>query len=692
YNTEAMKKIFDFGKLSTQLILSFFLVVLLAALLVGLPAIWLLQNQLEAQAWAQVNQGELTAVSLYEKKHIELQNLAILTAQRPTLKTLVERDDLSSLQEYLFTLQRGADIDLINLCQIQSTITGTVPELPVCRDQSEAGYYLDGENPWMIVRRSIDTPAGQGEVVLGIKLDHEFTGEIQDQIGLEHALLIQKRPVSTSFSPQDELIPPLRECLLNSELQFANVYCDLAGTPYYTTSFPLDENGLDGVVALDISQITIAKTRLILWMSIAMAGVALVGSVLGVFLSRRISRPLVKVSIAAASFSRGDLETPVLTESRVQEINQVAVALDRARIDLLGTLRSLEDERDWSENLLSSVVEGILTLDAENQITFFSQGAERLTGLLKTDVVGRSIDEIFRLAETNKPFSSTISTTTDSYQKVDLQLSDQSIVSYAITRAKLTRSGENGFETALVFRDISEEEVLHRLLGRFIASVAHELLTPLTALEASIELLMDQSDELKLEERCELYNSLHLGIINLHTLVDNFLESANIEALRFRISPRGSDLSKIIADAVNTMQPLLIKYDQKLTVEIPMDFPKVNADIRRIVQVLVNLISNANKYSPPGDEINLEVTSTTRLARMAVKDRGPGIPPEHHDNLFRRFVFPQTESEISQAGAGLGLSVVKAIVEAHGGEVGVEDRPGGGSIFWFTLPLASEEI
>ncbi|TFG49668.1 MAG: HAMP domain-containing protein [Anaerolineales bacterium] len=687
-----MKKIFDFGKLSTQLILSFFLVVLLAALLVGLPAIWLLQNQLEAQAWAQVNQGEQTAVSLYEKKHVELQNLAILTAQRPTLKTLVERNDLSTLQEYLFTLQRGADVDLINLCQIQSTITGTVPELPVCRDQSEAGYYLDGENPWMIVRRSIDTPAGQGEVVLGLKLDHEFTGEIQDQIGLEHALLIQKRPVSTSLSPQDELIPPLRECLLNSEQQFANVYCDLAGTPYYTTSFPLDENGLNGVVALDISQITIAKTRLILWMSIAMAGVALVGSVLGVFLSRRISRPLVKVSTAAASFSRGDLETPVLTESRVQEINQVAVALDRARIDLLGTLRSLEDERDWSKNLLSSIVEGILTLDADNQITFFSQGAERLTGLLKTDVVGRSIDEIFRLAETNKPFSSTIFTTTGSYQNVDLQLSDQSIVSYAITMAKLTRSGENGFETALVFRDISEEEVLHRLLGRFIASVAHELRTPLTALEASIELLMDQSDELKLEERRELYNSLHLGIINLHTLVDNFLESANIEAHRFRISPRGSDLSKIIGDAVNTMQPLLLKYDQKLTVEIPMDFPKVHADMRRIVQVLVNLISNANKYSPPGDEINLEVTSTTRFARMAVKDRGPGIPPEHHDNLFRRFVFPQTKNEISQAGAGLGLSVVKAIVEAHGGEVGVEDRPGGGSIFWFTLPLASEEI
>lgn len=125
--------------------------------------------------------------------------------------------------------------------------------------------------------------------------------------------------------------------------------------------------------------------------------------------------------------------------------------------------------------------------------------------------------------------------------------------------------------------------------------------------------------------------------------------------------------------------------------DLPLEPLLVLADKRRIVQVLINLISNANKYGPPGEEICLEISATSEMTRLVVLDRGPGIPLDQRDNLFGRFVFPKEGSEISQAGAGLGLSVVKAIVEAHGGEVGVEDRPGGGAQFWFTLPAASEE-
>ena len=124
---------------------------------------------------------------------------------------------------------------------------------------------------------------------------------------------------------------------------------------------------------------------------------------------------------------------------------------------------------------------------------------------------------------------------------------------------------------------------------------------------------------------------------------------------------------------------------------MPLDPPKVKADKRRIVQVLVNLISNANKYGPAGEEICLEVSVNPKTARLIVKDRGPGIPQDQRGNLFGRFVYPNEGTEISQAGAGLGLSVVKAIVEAHGGEVGMDDRPGGGAEFWFTLPVVSEE-
>jgi signal transduction histidine kinase len=243
---------------------------------------------------------------------------------------------------------------------------------------------------------------------------------------------------------------------------------------------------------------------------------------------------------------------------------------------------------------------------------------------------------------------------------------------------------------ALVFRDVSEEEAIHRLMGHFMANIAHEFRTPLSALAASIELLLDQSPDLSPAELQELLNTLHLGILGLQTLVGNLLESASIEAGRFRVNPRPSDLGKIIAEAIRTMQPLLDKRGQRLVVELPAAIPVVRADSRRTVQVLVNLLSNASKYGPDDTEITIGATLRDGWARITVADRGPGIPPEYRKDVFRRFVYPDTDGDKTQYGAGLGLSVVKAVVEAQGGQVGLEDRTAGGSIFWFTLPIETE--
>jgi signal transduction histidine kinase len=118
----------------------------------------------------------------------------------------------------------------------------------------------------------------------------------------------------------------------------------------------------------------------------------------------------------------------------------------------------------------------------------------------------------------------------------------------------------------------------------------------------------------------------------------------------------------------------------------------VQADPRRTTQVLINLLFNASKYSPDETEIILETSLTNGWARVTVADRGPGIPPAYRTDLFRRFMYDRTaqDGERAQAGTGLGLSVVKAVVEAQGGQVGVDDRPGGGAIFWFTLPVVEK--
>ena len=259
----------------------------------------------------------------------------------------------------------------------------------------------------------------------------------------------------------------------------------------------------------------------------------------------------------------------------------------------------------------------------------------------------------------------------------------------AITRAQRSTTGEDQPETVLVFRDVSEEVTIHRLLGYFIANVAHEFRTPLSALAASIELLMDQAPDFSTEEVDELLKSLHLGVHSLQTLVDNLLESASIEAGHFRVSPRPYSMDKIIQEAITAMQPLIDKYGQCLTLEADEPLPVVMADARRIVQVLVNLISNAIRYGPEMGEITLSASVGKDQVTVQVADRGPGISVEQREMLFRRFEYPAAGAQ-SKVGAGLGLSVVKAIIEAHGGRTGMDDRPGGGSIFWFTLPIVDE--
>jgi signal transduction histidine kinase len=148
----------------------------------------------------------------------------------------------------------------------------------------------------------------------------------------------------------------------------------------------------------------------------------------------------------------------------------------------------------------------------------------------------------------------------------------------------------------------------------------------------------------------------------------------------------------VIADAIATMQPLLDKHGQRLVVELPAAVPVVQADPRRTVQVLVNLLSNASKYGPDDAEIEVDAALRGNWVRVNVVDCGPGVPLEQRHELFRRFVHPNPQNGRAQVGVGLGLSVVKAVVEAHGGQVGIEDRPAGGSVFWFTLPVTSGQL
>lgn len=683
------------NSLSAQIIISFVALVLLTAFAAGMPAVWLLRQQLETQAWAQVAQGGRAAQALYTANQNEMANLAILTAQRPTLRDLLATPaNQEALQIYLNTLQAGAGLDFILVCRENemAAYAGNPPRQNLCQAGAPDSYYVtwldDTPQVWLISAQAVTAklaPNRQEFVIVGLALDDEFAAQMQDQTGLEHTLLVNNQPLATSLT--HSLRGRQTASLIDSgagqqgQLIFNN-------QPFYFLKFPLpaSETKLEAEVALPVADIVTTQQKLAWTLVGSIIAVAALGSSLGILLVRQISRPLARLTTAADAFSRGDLTRPVNINTRLREVALVGAALEAARVDLKLTLGDLQREKAWIDHLLEAIVEGIVTLDRSGHIIFFSRGAERITGWSRNQALGRSCDEIFHTLDANQPFSQ-LFLPPGRHHKVEVTLKDGRQIILAVTSAKLLPPDASDARLVLVFRDVSEAEAAHRLMGHFIANIAHEFRTPLSSLAASIELLLDQSPDLSAAELQELIISLHLGIVSLQTLVDNLLEGASIEAGRFRVYVRPVQLVDIMAEAARIMQPLLNKYGQQLVVKQPPRLSPVLADPRRAVQVLVNLLSNASRYGPADAEIVLEAAQVNGWVRVSVADQGPGIAPAYRNDLFRRFVYPAENDDKMQYGVGLGLSVVKAIVEAQGGQVGVEDRPGGGSIFWFTLAV-----
>jgi PAS domain S-box-containing protein len=365
----------------------------------------------------------------------------------------------------------------------------------------------------------------------------------------------------------------------------------------------------------------------------------------------------------------------------------LTTAFEESRKKVHIALEKLSQANAWLETLVGSIVEGIITVDIDGRITSFSPGAERITGWDAQEVMGRPISQVLSCYHSNEtqvdnclPHNGT--------RQVNIKTLNNREVTLSVTSAKMAPfDGNDQEEIAMVLRDITEEKAIQNLRSYFLANISHEFRTPLSALNASVELLLDELEHYSLAEIRELLNSIHLSVSGLQTLIDNLLESMSIEAGRFKIRPKPTDLNTIVLDAVQLMEPLLNRRRQELMLKGWDRLSPVDVDPTRITQVMVNLISNASKFGPMGEEILLSLEKVNgRLLRVTVSDRGPGVSQDDREDIFKRFVQLDSSGE-AQYGIGLGLSVVKAIVEEHGGAVGVSEREGGGSAFWFTIPV-----
>lgn len=234
--------------------------------------------------------------------------------------------------------------------------------------------------------------------------------------------------------------------------------------------------------------------------------------------------------------------------------------------------------------------------------------------------------------------------------------------------------------------DVSERRELELLKSQFVSTVSHELRTPLTSLRGALGLLAggvlgdlppDARSTVEIAQR---------SILRLVTLVNDILDIERIEqgTLALRIGPH--PLAALLAGSVEEVEPLA--REAGITLDVSHPPGEVVGDGDRLVQVIVNLLSNALKFSPRGSTVRLRAWETPDGVEVQVEDQGRGIPASHRDIVFERFRQVEVSDAAGQRGAGLGLAIARSIIEMHGGRIGVDSEPGRGSIFWFRIPRA----
>jgi two-component system, OmpR family, sensor histidine kinase KdpD len=248
----------------------------------------------------------------------------------------------------------------------------------------------------------------------------------------------------------------------------------------------------------------------------------------------------------------------------------------------------------------------------------------------------------------------------------------------ALVTAQLADGARRGAERA---REAAVARRSDDLKTALLRAVTHNLRTPLASIKASVSGLRQPDAMFAEEDRAELLAEIEEEADRLDRLVTNLLDASRLEAGGVTLSAHPQDLSELIGAVVDRLRPRL--NGRSMCVEIPEELPPVPGDYTQIDQVVTNLLENAILHTPPGTAVVACAARAGSVVRVEIVDHGPGVPASERERLFRPFERGQTRAP----GSGLGLTIARGFVEAHGGRLWLEDAPGAGSQFVFTLPV-----
>ena len=351
-------------------------------------------------------------------------------------------------------------------------------------------------------------------------------------------------------------------------------------------------------------------------------------------------------------------------------------------------------------SIIDISADAIICVDREQRVLFFNEGAEAIFGYARDEVLGQRLDML--LPEQLRALharhvdafgqSPVRARRMGERQEIEGRRKNGEQFPAEAAIAKLEPGEGDAVMYSVVLRDVTERRRAERELQRAVTArdetlsvVAHDLRNPVSAVKMLAGALLRGVGEHALPpEMAAQASVIQSAARQMDALIQDLLDMSRVEAGRFVVDTYPTPAAALLDAALRTLAPLAEAKNIRLETAWNGSLPEVNVDPDRVAQVLSNVIGNAIKFTPAGGVVSIVVVARDEHLLVSVTDNGPGVPAEHAEHVFDRY----WQVSRRNRGAGLGLPIARAIVEAHGGRIWVEAAPSGGALFQFTLPTA----
>jgi two-component system sensor histidine kinase VicK len=474
----------------------------------------------------------------------------------------------------------------------------------------------------------------------------------------------------------DQIIKQKKEIVMDNEV--GNEYSKSIAIPIYSTN-----DVLVGVIYInaDLSEIEGNMKKINSMLTYATIWALAITVLLGSLLAKTITDPIKDVISKAEKLAKGEFEQVVTVKSN-DEIGQLTGMFNYLSDRLKTTLDETGNEKNKLDTILTNMTDGIIAVASTGEIIHTNPAVYDIFSISKEDMENKNFDDIAERMNWRINHEDLFTNS----EKANNIL----VINDLIIKTNVVLFGNEKNETMgaiIVLQDVTEQEKLDRMRKEFVANVSHELRTPLTTIKSYTETLLDGAMENK------EYTANFLKVIDSETermtrLVKDLLQLSKLDYDNTQWNMKKFSIYKIVSECVYRMNISAKQKRQVLEFNSDLDIPEIMGDKDRIEQVIVNILSNAIKYTPEKGKISVSLSLEEDNIIVKVADTGIGIPKEDLPRLFERFYRVDKARSRMLGGTGLGLSIARQIVEAHMGKIRIQSEYGQGTQVFISLPVA----